>query len=347
VPPAARLEGVEIYRNEELVAHLREPPFRARFPLARPHAEDYVRAVARLADGSTREDARPLTGAEATPGASAGAGAAYGERLEVNLVEVFAVATGRAGGAVHGLAPGDFQVFLAGRELPIERFREARQVPLTLGLLVDSSTSMAAIMEETREAAGRFLERVLARGDRGFLVDVDTRPRLAQELTADPAALAEAFAALEADGDTALYDAMTLAVVELRLHPGRRALVVLTDGEDSSSFLGLGRCLELARRSGVPIYVVSVGGLDERKTHPDRNLRLEAFARDTGGRLYPVTSRRELDRVYDEIRSELRSQYVLGVAADRALTADELAGLEVRVRDRAVRVRAATRTTTN
>jgi len=122
---------------------------------------------------------------------------------------------------------------------------------------------------------------------------------------------------------------------------------VLTDGEDSSSFLGLGRCLELARRSGVPIYVVSVGGLDERTTHPDRNLRLEAFARDTGGRLYPVTSRRELDRVYDEIRGELRSQYVLGVAADRALTADELAGLEVRVRDRAVRVRAATRTTAN
>lgn len=347
VPPAARLEGVEIYRNQELVVRLQEPPFRARFPLAGPHGEDYVRAVARLADGSTREDARPLTGAEATPGASAGAGVAYGERLEVNLVEVFAVATGRAGGAVHGLAAEDFQVLLAGRELPIERFREARQVPLTLGLLVDSSTSMEAIMEETREAAGRFLERVLAEGDRAFLVDIDTRPRVAQELTGDPEALAEAFAALEAEGDTALYDALTLAVVELRRHPGRRALVVLTDGEDSSSYLGLGRCLELARRSGVAVYVLSVGGLDERKTRPDRNLRLEAFARETGGRLYAVTGSKGLDRAYDQIRSELRSQYVLGVAADRALSPGELGELEVRVRERGVRVRAAARTTAN
>jgi Ca-activated chloride channel family protein len=347
VPPGARLDGVDLYRNQELVARLREPPFRARFSLAEPHDEGYVRAVARLADGRTREDARPLTGPGTTPGPSAGAADTFGERLEINLVEVFAVATGRAGGAVNGLAPSDFQVFLAGRELPIESFREARQVPLTLGLLVDSSTSMRAIMEKTREAAGRFLERVLARGDRGFLVDVDTRPRLAHELTADPEALADAFARLEADGDTALYDSMTLGLIELRRHLGRRALVVLTDGEDSSSFLGLGHCLELARRSGVPIYLVSVGGLDERKTHPDRNLRLEAFARDTGGRLYPVTSRRELDRAYDEIGAELRSQYVLGVAADRALTAAELAGLEVEARDRRVRVRATTRATAN
>lgn len=343
VPPGARLEGVEIYRNDELVARLQEPPFRASFPFPEPHSEGYLRAVARLADGSTREDARPLIGIESP----AGAGTAYGERLEVNLVEVFAVATGRAGGPVQGLGPQDFRVRLAGRELPIERFREARQVPLTLALLVDSSTSMRAIMEETREAAGRFLERVLAAGDRAFLVDVDTRPRLVQQLTGEPADLAAAFAGLEADGNTALYDAMVLALVELRRHAGRRALVVITDGEDSSSHLGLGRCLDLARRSGVPAYLLSVGGLDVRKTRADRNLRLEAFARETGGRLYPVTSERELDRAYDEIGGELRSQYVLGIAADRALTAADLAGLEVEARDRRVRVRATTRTTAN
>ena len=349
VPRGARLESLEIYRTGHLVARLREPPFRARFPLPEPSPEDYVRAVARLADGTVREDARPLLALEGLPrrSAGAGAGAAYGDRLEVNLVEVFAVATGRAGGAVHGLAAEDFQVLLAGRELPIETFQEARQVPLTLGLLVDSSTSMEAIMEETREAAGRFLERVLAGGDRAFLVDIDTRPRVAQELTGDPAALSRAFASLEADGDTALYDALTLAVVELRRHAGRRALVVLTDGEDSSSYLGLGRCLELARRSGVPVYVLSVGGLDERKTRPDRNLRLDAFARETGGRLYAVTGSKGLDRAYDQIRSELRSQYVLGVAANRSLSSGELAELEVRVRERGVRVRAATRTSAN
>jgi Ca-activated chloride channel family protein len=339
VPPGARLDRLELYRNGELLARLAEPPFRARLALPEPAPEDYLRAVAHLADGTAREDARPLAVPEA--------GSGYGERLEVNLVEVFAVATGRAGGPVQGLGPRDFRVRLAGRELPIERFREARQVPLTLALLVDSSTSMRAIMEETREAAGRFLDRVLAAGDRAFLVDVDTRPRLIQQLTGEPADLAAAFAHLEADGDTALYDAMVLALVELRRHAGRRALVVISDGEDSSSHLGLGRCLDLARRSGVPAYLLSVGGLDVRKTRPDRNLRLEAFARETGGRLYPVTSERELDRAYDEIGGELRSQYVLGVASDRALTAAELAGLEVEARDRRVQVRATTRTTAN
>jgi Ca-activated chloride channel family protein len=343
VPHGARLDRLELYRNGELLARLAEPPFHARLALPEPAPEDYLRAVAHLADGSTREDARSLVGIESP----AGSGAAYGERLEVNLVEVFAVATGRAGGPVQGLGPQDFRVRLAGRELPIERFREARQVPLTLALLVDSSTSMRAIMEETREAAGRFLERVLAVGDRAFLVDVDTRPRLVQQLTGEPADLAAAFAHLEADGDTALYDAMVLALVELRRHAGRRALVVISDGEDSSSHLGLGRCLDLARRSGVPAYLLSVGGLDVRKTRPDRNLRLEAFARETGGRLYPVTSERELDRAYDEIGGELRSQYVLGVAADRALTAAELAGLEVEARDRRVQVRSTTRATAN
>ncbi|HUF78078.1 MAG TPA: VWA domain-containing protein, partial [Thermoanaerobaculia bacterium] len=282
VPPGGRLDRLEIYRNRELVARLREPPFRARFSTSEPHPEDYLRAVAHLADGRVREDARPI--------AAARGGSGHGDRVEVNLVEVFAVATGRAGGAVHGLTAEDFRVLLAGRELAIERFQEARQVPLTLGLMVDSSTSMHSIMEQTRTAAGRFLERILAPGDRAFLVDVDTRPRLAHPLTGDPTALTAAFGELEAEGGTALYDALTLALLELRRHAGRRALVALTDGQDSTSFLGLGRCLELARRSGVPVYVLSVGGLDERTTRPDRNLRLEAFARDTGGRLFPVMS---------------------------------------------------------
>ncbi|HUP42009.1 MAG TPA: hypothetical protein VM599_02245, partial [Thermoanaerobaculia bacterium] len=82
-------------------------------------------------------------------------------------------------------------------------------------------------------------------------------------------------------------------------------------------------------------------------TRPDRNLRLEAFARDTGGRLFPVMSAKELDRAYDLIGAELRSQYVLGIAHDRALDAGELAEIEVRVEDRGVRVRAATRAAAN
>lgn len=331
VPPGERLDHLELYRNEKRVALSRENPFRYRVATPHPAPDDYLRAVAVLAGGATLEDARLLDSPDP------------GERLDVNLVELVALAAGRDGVPVRGLRQDDFQVLLDGRELPIQRFQEASEVPLTLGLLVDSSTSMRAVMEATREAAGRFLDRTLAPGDRAFLVDVDTQPRLAHGLTGDPTALAAAFGALRADGDTALYDSLALAAVELLRLPGRRAVVVLSDGEDSASHLGLGRCLELARHAGVPVYVLSVGGLSDRTTHPDRSLRLRAFARDTGGRLYAVTSAEDLDRAYDEIERELRSQYVLAVATDRVLDADELAGLEVRARSRGVTVRVSRR----
>ncbi|MFP3939198.1 MAG: VWA domain-containing protein [Thermoanaerobaculia bacterium] len=331
LPGDEALSHVELYRNRELHARLEEPPFEALVPTPEPSPEDYVRAVAVLAGGETLEDARPL------------APAGTEERLEVALVELVAVVTDRRGEPVRGLGPESFRVLLDGRELPLQRFREAREVPLSVGLLVDSSNSMAPVMEPTREAAARFLERTLQPGDRGFLVDVDSVPRIAHGLTGDPELLEAAFAALEVGGDTALVDAMVLAAVELREVPGRRALVALTDGRDFGSHWRLGACGRFARRFGTPIYVVSVGGLARYTTRPDENLRLAAFARDTGGRLFPVTRRTELDRVYDRIEGELRSQYLLSVATDRVLSHEELERLDVQVDGRGLDARVATR----
>lgn len=331
VPPGETLERIELYRNRERVAVSAESPLRARVSTPAPDPADYLRAVAVLAGGRSMEDARLVSSPDP------------GERLDVHLVELVAVASDRAGDPVRGLGADDFEVVLDGHPLPIERFREAREVPLTLGVLVDTSTSMRPIMEETREAAQHFLEQTIGPGDRALLVDIGTQPRLAHGLTGDPAALGAAFEGLEAEGDTALYDSLALATVELLRLPGRRALVVLSDGEDSSSYLGLGRCLELARSAGIPVYVVSLGGLDPRKTHPDRNFRLAAFARETGGRLYAVTSSGEVDRAYRQIEAELRSQYVLGVTSNRVLAADEIAGLEVRPREGRWKVRVARR----
>lgn len=331
VPQGERLESLELYRDGQRVAVSRGVSLRHRLPTPDPARGGYVRAVAVLAGGGTVEDARPL------------AAAGRGEHVEVNWVELVALATARDGSPVRGLGREDFRVLLDGRELPLARLREASRVPLTLGLVVDSSTSMRAIMDDTREAALRFLHRVLAAGDRAFLVDVGTQPRLAHGLTGDAAALAAAFDGLEADGDTALYDSLALAAAELLPLPGRRAVVVLTDGADSASYLGLGRCEDLTRRAGVPVYVLSLGGLHRGTTRPDESLRLRAFAHGTGGRLYALTGVEELDRAYDEIEEELRSQYVLAVVAERSLTSDELARIEVRAERRGLRVRAAAR----
>lgn len=331
LPRDLELEALEVYRNRELAERLDQPPFRVRLPGPPPSPEDFVRALAVLSDGTTLEDARPL------------APAGSGERLDVALVELVTVATDRHGEPVRGLGRERFRVLLDGRELPVQRFREAREVPLAVGLLVDSSSSMSPVMEVTRRAAARFLERTLRSGDRAFLMEVSTRPRVVHGLTGEPAHLEAAFAGIEVGGDTALFDAVVLGTVELAAVPGRRALVALTDGRDFGSHWGLRRCLRQARRAGTPVYFVSVGGLNRYRTHPDRNLRLEAFARETGGRLFRVTSTDELDRVYDRIEGELRSQYLLSVAADRVLSEEELARLEVRLEGRGLSVRSTAR----
>lgn len=336
VPPGARLTEVELFHNQASVETWTAPPFTTHLVMperaegAAPRgAPGYLRAVARLADGSALEDAVPLTGT------------GLGERVDVNLVELFAVASDRRGRPRHGLAADDFRVLLDGDELTIARFREADQVPLTIGLLVDSSDSMRDVLGDTKEAARRFLDRTLIAADRAFLVDIDTSPSLVQALTGSAEVLAAAFPRLEPGGNTALWDSIAFAVVELARLEGRRALVVLTDGKDVSSQWGAHHCRDLARRTGVPVYILSLEGLARGRTNYERDFRLEGVVRATGGRIFHIETPAELDRAYATIEGELRSQYVLDVAVDRLLTDDELAALEVRPRVRGLNVRTA------
>lgn len=343
VPSDGRLRDVQVFRNDRLAARLPPPAgsastgggtteLRTRLdtPDARP--SDYLRVLARLEDGRALEDARPLVGTVSA------------ERLDVCLVDLFVVVTNRWGEPVRGLGREDFRVRLHGRDgrqVPVTRFREASEVPLALGLLVDSSESMRLIMDETKEAAQRFLERTLVPGDEAFLVDVDTVPRLVHAMSPSPAELAAAFADLEPGGTTALYDAILLGLLRLERHPGRRALVVLTDGRDFGSDFGPRRCRRHATGAGVPVYVLSLAGMPGDRTSPERNFRLEALARATGGRVLPVQSLEGIDRAYREIDRELRSQYVLGLSSDRVLTAEELDAIEVQVTRPGLQVRAA------
>lgn len=329
VPEGASLDRLEIYFDRRLAAVLDAPPFETTIGVPGLGPDDFVRVVAHLADGRTLEDAAPVLSATGA------------DRLQICLVDLFAFVADRWGEPIRGLGPADFRVRLDGRPLPVQRFHEAAEVPLALGLLIDSSESMAPIMDETKEAARRFLDRTLVPGDQAFLVDVGTVPRVVREMTGSAAELADGFSELEAGGTTALYDAILLGLLRLERHPGRRALVVLSDGRDVGSDFGPTRCLEEAERAGVPIYVLSLAGLPGRRTNPERNFRLEAMARRTGGRVLPVSTLNGLDRAYAEIDRELRSQYVLGLGSDRVLSDRELADLAVEVDRPGARVRTA------
>jgi len=316
VPPGKALDRVEVYRNEELITTLTQPPWTARVPQAGGSGPaDYVRALAVLTDGSSLEDVRLITGGGE-------------ERVNVNLVELFAVVTNPDGAPVEGLAPDDFQITWGGRRQQVDRFQVAADVPLTLGLLVDTSGSMDALMVDAKRAAGRFLLETLIEGDEAFLVDFDNRPRLLQRATGDVPLLLRSFTKLTPGGFTALYDAIVYSLAQIQETGGRRAVVLVTDGVDEGSRFTSRRVIHDAKRLAVPVYVISLAGLyNERGTV--RRADLEAITGHTGGRIYYISEPGELAAAYDEINRELRSQYVLAFGTERFLTEDELDDIEL------------------
>ncbi len=342
LPVDGTLARVEVYRNEELVARLAEPPYRARIPAepgAEPDPADFVRIVAYLADGTQAEDVRFLSGEVA------------GERVEVNLVEIFAVVTGEDGEPVEGLGPDDFEIRLGRETMPIERFQRADDVPLTLALAVDTSESMWPLMIDTRQAAARFLVNTLIPDDEALLVAFSNRPRLIAPASGDVQALLRSFASLQAGGATALYDSIVFSLVQLEeasggggrspdRSRGRRAVVLLTDGQDYGSRFRPRRVIGDARAQGTPVYVISMAGLyNERGSvrKPD----LEAIAENTGGRTYYIGDASELPGAYAQINRELRTQYILAFGTERPLTERELGSIRLRVKRPGLEVRTA------
>ena len=147
---------------------------------------------------------------------------------------------------------------------------------------------------------------------------------------------------IRADGYTALYDAMEFSLVHLARDQGRRALVVLTDGDDVGSQAGYRRTFRTAGNTGVPIYVISMTLSEDPGRRGPRKLDMEAITRASGGRVYYVGSMDAVLRAYEHIGNELRSQYMLGYSTSAPLTSMEVQSIKVELKsgakDREVRM---------
>jgi VWFA-related protein len=318
--PGLRLDRVELFRNETLGATLTRPPFRARLPGPARSDADYVRVVAYLEDGTMLEDVRLL-----------GSDAALSERVEVNLVEVYAVVTDANGEVIEGLQQSDFELRLGRETIPIERFAVADEVPLVVGLAIDTSGSMWTLMPDTRNAASRFLGQVLRSGDQGFVVEFSDRPRLAHPPSTDPFALMRSIGRLEAGGNTALYDSVVFSLLQFEPGLGRKAVVLLTDGTDYNSKFSYRRTHRTAAQAGLPVYFVALGGLEEDRP-VFRKDDLELIADVSGGRVFYVRGMDDIYGAYARISRELRSQYVIAFTTAQPLADDELARVRVSVK---------------
>jgi VWFA-related protein len=317
VPEDRRVESVEMKVNDHLVATLTSPPWQAEVDV--PDEEIVHLAVsAELDDGHRAEAVRFLRAPENL------------EHVDVNLVELYTTVTDASGSLIRGLGADEFQVLEAGRPQTIARFEMVENLPLTLGFAIDTSVSMASSLSEAQKAAEGFL-RKLQPHDRAFAVGFSSRPYLVMPPTDDVEAVSQSLEGLRAMGRTAIHDGLITSLYYFRGYRGQRALILLTDGEDTSSNTPWEKALEYARRAGVAIYTV---GLNVPVVSMEVRNHLSELAEATGGRVFYVERADELSAVYGEIERELRSRYYLAYNSDRP--EDEAAGgyrpVEVKVK---------------
>lgn len=324
LPAGSSLDRLDFYRGSRYAGSVSAPPFRLRIPGCT--AAPYLRAVAQSSDGRIAEAVRLLEDTGPV------------EALSVNLVEIYAMVSDRAGRPVPGLARSAFELRFAGEPWPIERFSEGDAVPLSLALVIDSSGSMYESMARAEQSAEHFLGQLLDPGDEALVVDFDERPRLLAGPTGNVDRLIASFAAVTPEGASAIYDGIAFALLELERAGGRKALVVITDGHDSGSRLTEPECARLARRLGVPIFVLRHGVVPrDRPSHAA--LALAELADETGGALHDIQRPDDLEVAYEAIENQLRGQYLLAFEADDALSSADLEALDVRVSDPRLRVR--------
>lgn len=315
VPEGRRVERLEWQAGNQAIATVSRPPWEADLALPAGGNVSYITAVAVLDDGQRAEDVRFFTTPE------------YFEQVDVNLVELYTTVLDGSGHPVQGLAQEDFTVLEAGRPQKLLRFELVENLPLTLGLVLDTSGSMATRMGEAQRAAAQFLERLVRPTDQCFALSFADRPSLLVPRTPDPEAVATALRGLQANGNTSLHDAIVYALYYFRGTSGRRAIVLLSDGEDTSSAIPFRDAIEYARRSGVVIYPV---GLDVPTLGGIRG-KLNDLGKETGGRAFFIKKVDELASVYALIERELRNQYLLAYSSDRPAVEGEYREVEVKL----------------
>ena len=224
-----------------------------------------------------------------------------------------------AGHNVSGLSITDFQVFEDNVPQQISNFsRDPR--PIALSLVIDSSTSMEPRMAVAQQAAIGFVRRLTPR-DVAQVIDFDSQPIVLQPFTNDQAALERAIKRTAAGGSTSLYNAVYIALSELRQVRAetaedirRQAIVLLSDGDDTSSLKTAEEVVDLAKRTDTLVYAISLRDKEERARGQwsEADFVLRSVAQETGARAYFVNDATELEAIYVQIADELANQYTLG-----------------------------------
>jgi Ca-activated chloride channel family protein len=251
----------------------------------------------------------------------------------VNLVDVLFTVLNRRNKLVPDLQKDDFQIFDEKMPQEIRYFSKQTDLPLRIGMLVDTSNSIRDRIKFEQDASVNFLFSVLRRGrDEAFVMTFDDQPEIIQTFTSDPGLLRDQIVQTRAGGGTAIYDAIYEACEKQLSHPPRppgdqpdivrRVMILISDGDDNLSQHTRSEAIEMAQRTSVVIYTISTSTqwiqlsqtdpdkLANRKTHlTEGDKILQDLADETGGRAFYPYHVDDLDQSFQDIGDELRNQY--------------------------------------
>ena len=271
-------------------------------------------------------------------------------RADVRVVNVFATVRSKSGDLVPTLTKDDFAVLENGRDQTIRYFSAETDLPLTIGLMVDTSMSQRRLLDAERSASYRFFDKILRENkDRVFIVQFDMAVLMRQALTSSRRKLEESLAyvdtpsrkelMMQTGGGTLLYDSVLKACEVTKTLKDRKALIILSDGDDTGSESSLADAIDVAVRTETIIYSILFedGGLSFGGGSKGRAV-LAKLARETGGGYFEVSKKRSIDQIYDVLEAELRSQYNLGFVSDQPVRFSEFRKLELRAKPKGLQV---------
>jgi VWFA-related protein len=294
---------------------------------------------------STQAPANPATGQ--TPPPSATGDTPNAEDLEtirttVNEVRVVFTVTDRHGRYIKDLKRDDFRVIDDQKPAELRSFRSETDLPLQVGLLVDASNSVRDRFKFEQEAAIEFLNAVIRLGyDKAFIIGFDSTPEVTQDFTDSTERLSAGVRLLRAGGGTAMYDALYYACRDKLLKqeqtgPVRRAIILLSDGDDNSSHVSREEAIDMAARAEVIVYTISTN-ISGMKGKADKVL--ERIAEATGGRAFFPFQMRDVADAFTSIQEELRSQYAVSYKPASFIADGRYRTIQITAQDKGLKVR--------
>jgi Ca-activated chloride channel family protein len=267
---------------------------------------------------------------------------AFKVKAIVNEVRVVFTVTDRHGRYIKDLKENDFRVMDDQRPAELHSFHSETDLPLQVGLLVDASNSVRDRFKFEQEAAIEFLNSMIRPGyDKAFVVGFDATPEVTQDFTDNTEHLSAGVRMLRAGGGTAMYDALYFAcrdklMKQEQTGPVRRAIILLSDGDDNLSHVTREEAIDMAARAEVIVYTISTN-ISGMKGKGDKTL--ERIADATGGRAFFPFQMREVSDSFLSIQEELRSQYAVAYKPANFMADGRYRTIEIFAQDRNLKVR--------